>query len=159
MKSLHIICTTGLASLTIPFRSHSCPGDVSARQLTYLREVHAQLFSTDTIHKAAEDTDTRRQDLPQLAALVEFRTGSTASDVLLSVARYLSVHPPYIPCQESKLTMKITIAATLIASASAFTVNQPKVDFGKVSWKDSVENCEKPMMADRAEHATVTRHT
>ncbi|GKZ00638.1 hypothetical protein MPSEU_001016000 [Mayamaea pseudoterrestris] len=29
--------------------------------------------------------------------------------------------------------MKITIAATLLASASAFTVNQPKVDFGKVA--------------------------
>ena len=50
--------------------------------------------------------------------------------------------------------MKITIAATLLASASAFTVNQPKVDFGKVSWKDSVENGENSMMADRAEHAT-----
>jgi hypothetical protein len=51
--------------------------------------------------------------------------------------------------------MKFTIAATLLASASAFTVNQPKVDFAKVSLKVRIEKSTEC----RAEHATVTaRH-
>lgn len=50
--------------------------------------------------------------------------------------------------------MKFTIAATLLASASAFSVNQPKVDFGKV--RLPVDHFARPTWRrrkDRAKHA------